>query len=232
MRDILNSLTWRFYLSLLLAIGVLVIAGFLSWGLALLGMGLLGTFAMLFVLVPLLFLLLGGFYRFFGYFWPISPWRDKNLTFPEPIDIKVRDEGEQPGWARGGMEYSGTLRQFVEQNNEAPEKDDTELRIGIVLAGGGAKGVYQAGALRALWEFLEKEDALQYVRVITGTSIGSWNAMFWLTGQINDDTQRDWWASAAPNKLVGPTFYVPIIRNYILHNRPWRSQFKIGRAHV
>ena len=227
MLDILKSLTWRFYLALLSAIGVLIIAGFLSWGLRLLGMGLLGAVATLFVLVPLLFAFLGTFYRVFGYFCSTPPWRDKNLNFPKPVDIKVVATDEQPKWAHGGMENSGTLRQFIEQNNEAPEKDDTELRIGIVLAGGGAKGVYQAGALRALWEFLEKEDALQYVRVITGTSIGSWNAMFWLTGQINDDTQRDWWASAAPNKLVGPTFYVPIIRNYILHNRPWRSQFTV-----
>ena len=68
------------------------------------------------------------------------------------------------------MECSGTLRQFKAQNDERPTVDDTELRIGIVLAGGGAKGVYQAGALRALWEFLKREDALKYVRAVTGTS--------------------------------------------------------------
>jgi hypothetical protein len=53
-------------------------------------------------------------------------------------------------------------------------------RIGIVLAGGGAKGAYQAGAMKAIYEFLESHHALGNVKVISGTSIGSWNAMFWL----------------------------------------------------
>ncbi|NIO08443.1 MAG: hypothetical protein GTO40_10720, partial [Deltaproteobacteria bacterium] len=227
MLDILKSLSWRFYLSLLSALGVLMVAGFLSWGIGLVGRGLLGGVVILFVLIPLLFLLLGLFYRVFGCFISSPPWRDTNIVFPEPPKIQVMDGDEKPQWADSGMENSGTLKRFIEQNNENGEVDDTELRIGIVLAGGGAKGVYQAGALRALWEFLEREDALQYVRVITGTSIGSWNAMFWLTDQIKDYTQRDWWASAAPNKLVGPTFYIPFYRNYILHNRPWQGQFSV-----
>src|SRR5438309_84371 len=53
-------------------------------------------------------------------------------------------------------------------------------RIGIILAGGGAKGAYQAGAMQAIYEFLEKNHALHKVRMIAGTSIGSWNTLFWL----------------------------------------------------
>ena len=57
-------------------------------------------------------------------------------------------------------------------------------RIGIVLAGGGAKGAYQAGAMKAIYGFLEQHNALGKVSVISGTSIGSWNALFWLAGLI------------------------------------------------
>ena len=53
-------------------------------------------------------------------------------------------------------------------------------RIGIVLAGGGAKGAFQAGAMKAIYRFLSEQDALEKVKVISGTSIGSWNALFWL----------------------------------------------------
>jgi Patatin-like phospholipase len=57
-------------------------------------------------------------------------------------------------------------------------------RIGIVLAGGAAKGAYQAGAMTAIYEFLDCHNALDNVKVIAGTSVGSWNAMFWLAGLI------------------------------------------------
>jgi patatin-like phospholipase len=71
-------------------------------------------------------------------------------------------------------------------------------RIGIILAGGGAKGAYQAGALKAIHEFLSDYNALHKVKMIAGTSIGAWNAMFWLGGMI-DTTDRkqpsleNWW---------------------------------------
>jgi predicted acylesterase/phospholipase RssA len=52
--------------------------------------------------------------------------------------------------------------------------------LGIILAGGGAKGAYQAGALKAIYRFLQQHGALGKVRMIAGTSIGAWNAMFWL----------------------------------------------------
>ena len=47
-------------------------------------------------------------------------------------------------------------------------------RIGLILAGGGAKGAYQAGAMRAIWEFLEARGALDRVCMVAGTSIGAW----------------------------------------------------------
>ncbi len=49
--------------------------------------------------------------------------------------------------------------------------------------------------------------------------------MFWLAGRVADGTLRDWWTSVRPAQLVGPTYYTPLRRNYVLHNNPWRDQF-------
>jgi hypothetical protein len=38
-----------------------------------------------------------------------------------------------------------------------------DLKIGLVLAGGGAKGAYQAGAMKGIYEFLEKNNVLDKV---------------------------------------------------------------------
>ena len=53
-----------------------------------------------------------------------------------------------------------------------------EAKIGIVFAGGGAKGAFQAGAMRAIYHYLDECNALEKVKVISGTSIGSWNGLF------------------------------------------------------
>jgi len=47
-----------------------------------------------------------------------------------------------------------------------------DLRIGLILSGGGAKGVYQAGAMKAIHEFLRHKNGLGNVRMIAGTSTG------------------------------------------------------------
>jgi NTE family protein len=51
-----------------------------------------------------------------------------------------------------------------------------EERIGLVLAGGGARGAYEAGALSVLMPALEERG--QRPRVILGTSVGAINAVF------------------------------------------------------
>src|SRR5256886_1011865 len=73
-------------------------------------------------------------------------------------------------------------------------------KIGIVLAGGGAKGAFQAGSMKAIYQFLADHNALRKVKVISCTSIGSWNALFWLadlilSGQGNASVHRLWWKS-------------------------------------
>lgn len=50
-----------------------------------------------------------------------------------------------------------------------------ENRVGIVLAGGGARGSYQAGALRALYEIIKKDQLM--FDIITGNSVGAINAV-------------------------------------------------------
>lgn len=53
-------------------------------------------------------------------------------------------------------------------------------KIGLVLGGGGAKGAYQVGVLKALKEYkIEK-----YINYISGTSIGSLNAVMYLSGGV------------------------------------------------
>jgi predicted acylesterase/phospholipase RssA len=49
------------------------------------------------------------------------------------------------------------------------------MKIGLVLAGGGARGGYQIGAIKALEELGFKYE------VITGTSIGALNALMLLS---------------------------------------------------
>src|SRR6185503_515081 len=48
-------------------------------------------------------------------------------------------------------------------------------RVGLVLAGGGARGAYEVGALS---ELLPRLDAQERPRVIVGTSVGAINAAY------------------------------------------------------
>lgn len=105
-------------------------------------------------------------------------------------------------------------------------------RIGIVLAGGGAKGAYQAGAMQAIYRFLEQHDALHKVSVISGTSIGSWNALFWLAGLIKPvetgnghSAHESWWRAISAKSLTAPSWYVPLLRNCFLSALPWERSF-------
>ncbi len=118
---------------------------------------------------------------------------------------------------------------------EAPNPHDplrNIRRIGLVLAGGGAKGAYQAGAMKAIYRFLARHDALGRVRVIASTSIGSWNALFWLGNLIKPESDWDgqsiherWWRSISAKSLTAPSWYVPFLRNAFLSSLPWQQSF-------
>ncbi len=105
-------------------------------------------------------------------------------------------------------------------------------RIGIILAGGGAKGAYQAGALRAIYEFLEENDALDKVKMIAGTSIGSWNSMFWLAGLVKPESgerlssHEDWWRSINVRRIIEFDTYWPLHRNHFFRSTPWQETFR------
>lgn len=54
----------------------------------------------------------------------------------------------------------------------------SEMNVGLVLSGGGAKGAYQIGMLRAL----EELGISRQISVISGTSIGAFNALAYAVG--------------------------------------------------
>lgn len=101
-------------------------------------------------------------------------------------------------------------------------------RLGVILAGGGAKGAYQAGSLSAIRDFLAERDALDRVRMVAATSIGAWNACFWLADRIGGDDSlcERWWSRIRLSEVVAPTYYLPGHRNYVLSAAPWRRAFR------
>src|SRR2546421_5960394 len=105
-------------------------------------------------------------------------------------------------------------------------------RIGIILAGGGAKGAYQAGAMQAIHEFLQANHALHKVRMIAGTSIGSWNSMFWLAGMLErgegnaPSILEQWWHQVDVKSVIRPAVYIPLRQNYLLSADPWVETFR------
>lgn len=72
---------------------------------------------------------------------------------------------------------------LIETTEVQPETTEPQYpsdSIGIVLAGGGTKGAYQAGALKALYEL----GLLDNVKCVAGTSIGSLNMMVCWGGSV------------------------------------------------
>lgn len=130
------------------------------------------------------------------------------------------------------LKYPPGFAPVPSENNPVRPPFDGSTRIGIVLAGGGAKGAYQAGAIRAIYEFLESRGALGNVRVISGTSIGSWNAMFWLANLVKSAKEGAepgclewWWKRLTARHLVAPRFFLPSLNNAFLSTDPWRREF-------
>lgn len=108
---------------------------------------------------------------------------------------------------------------------------DGFAKIGIILAGGGAKGAYQAGAMKAIYEFLEANDALGKVKMIAGTSIGSWNAMFWLADLVKardggPSIHEQWWRGISVAQIMEFDTYLPLRANHFLRPTPWREMFR------
>ena len=62
------------------------------------------------------------------------------------------------------------------------------MKVGLSLGGGGAKGAYQIGVLKALEEY----NLIDSINVISGVSIGAINAYFYLCSN-NSQTVYDIW---------------------------------------
>lgn len=102
--------------------------------------------------------------------------------------------------------------------------------IAIILPGGGARGVYQAGALKAVYDFLRDYNALGKVRVIVGTSTGAWNAMFWMAGLMDPAhgpvDLESWWKHKKFSRLMEfPRLWIPFLSDHCFSSAPWREQF-------
>jgi len=71
-----------------------------------------------------------------------------------------------------------------------------DLKIGLVLAGGGAKGAYEAGVFKALWEL----DLLDQISVVSGTSVGAINALLLCMNDHN--IMKETWTHLSYSKLI------------------------------
>lgn len=85
------------------------------------------------------------------------------------------------------------------------------LKVGLVLAGGGTKGAYQAGIIQALWDL----DLVNNIQAISGVSIGTLNGLMFCMkerGLIDKS-----WKSLTYQKIVtkGEGFKFPDISEII-----------------
>lgn len=71
-----------------------------------------------------------------------------------------------------------------------------DLKIGLVLAGGGAKGAYQTGVFKALWEL----DLVKQINVISGTSIGAVNGL--LLAMNDENTCNSSWSNLSYSRFI------------------------------
>lgn len=75
------------------------------------------------------------------------------------------------------------------------------VKLGLVLGGGGAKGSYQLGVLKALKEY----NLLDELKVVSGTSIGAFNACL-IMEKMPYDMMYDVWRSIDNNILYKESF--------------------------
>ena len=76
---------------------------------------------------------------------------------------------------------------------------------GLVLSGGGAKGAYEVGVIKALEEIGFKPE------IVTGTSIGSVNAALYIKGEYR--LLNKFWKNLKIKDLVGEEISSEIIND-------------------
>lgn len=77
-----------------------------------------------------------------------------------------------------------------------PIKGLLDLKIGLVLAGGGAKGAYETGVFKALWEL----DLVKQINIISGTSIGAVNGL--LLAMNDENTCNSSWSNLSYSRFI------------------------------
>ena len=70
--------------------------------------------------------------------------------------------------------------------------------IGLVFAGGGGKGAYEIG----VWKYLHEIGLDQYVRSVSGTSVGALNAALFVGSSY--EIAEDLWLNIEPKKILSP----------------------------
>ena len=84
------------------------------------------------------------------------------------------------------------------------------MKRGLVLEGGGAKGAYQVGCLRAFQEHDIKFDA------IAGTSIGALNGALLSSGKVDEGTA--YWSALSVRRAVKPRWrFIPVFPLILLY---------------
>lgn len=70
--------------------------------------------------------------------------------------------------------------------------------IGLVFAGGGGKGAYQIG----VWKYLHQYGLDQFVRAVSGTSVGALNTALFASGDLQ--RAEDLWLNIDPEQILTP----------------------------
>lgn len=63
-----------------------------------------------------------------------------------------------------------------------------KVKVGLMLGGGGAKGAYQLGVIKAL----EEAQLINYIKAISGTSIGAINTLLLMSKRKHEDISKIW----------------------------------------
>ena len=70
--------------------------------------------------------------------------------------------------------------------------------IGLVFAGGGGKGAYEIG----VWKYLHETGLDQYVRAVSGTSVGALNAALFVGSSY--EVAENLWLNISQDKILSP----------------------------
>lgn len=93
-------------------------------------------------------------------------------------------------------------------------------QVGLVLAGGGARGAYEAGALATLLPYLEERG--ERPGIVLGTSIGALNGAFLaatahLSAEVATGKLIEAWRGVAFSDIIGPLVSVRELSRLLLY---------------